>query len=443
MVSRRPHVFRAGIPLGAVVALAGQSAMAGARVTIHDTEFDFAADVAIDGDTALIGCPGAASVAFGAGEAHVYRRVGAAWVEEDVLVAPDASSGDNFGVSVAIDGDTAVIGARNDAMAGGLGSAYVFVRTGSNWDFQQKLIASDDGTPTQAFGTDVAVAGDTAVIGAFGGEAFVFTRTSGVWTEQQRLTPGVGVVGSGFGAYVDTDGDTIVVGANRDDDNGESAGAAHVFVHSGGAWTLQQKISADDGMPYDNFGAAVSIEGDTLLIGANLADDPGLSAGSMYIFDRSGGTWTQQPGIVASDAFQAEEFGVAVAVSGDLAIVGAERDDNGAVDTGAAYLFSRTLSAWGEKEKLFSGVFASSQYFGRSVSISGQYAVIGAVRAATILRIGGCLAEMSGDDAVDGTDLAAFLTSWGETNSHADFNGDGIVDGEDLALMLAAWGPCD
>ena len=213
----------------------------------------------------------------------------------------------------------------------GSGAAYVFTRDGAGvWTQQAKLLASD-GAAGDAFDFSVAVAGDTAVIAAVGadaqgadsGAAYVFTRDgAGVWTQQAKLLASDGNISDRFGSSVAVAGDTAVIGASRDDDNGADKGAAYVFTRDGaGVWTQQAKLLASDGNMSDRFGSSVAVAGDTAVIGASRDDDNGADKGAAYVFTRDGaGVWTQQAKLLASDGAAGDFFGSSVAVAGDTAV---------------------------------------------------------------------------------------------------------------------------
>jgi len=314
----------------------------------------FGNSVALSGDTALVGALGGDVGAFAdQGSAYVFVRSGATWTQQQKLVASDGAYSDQFGVSVALSGDTALVGAPSDDVGANAnqGSAYVFVRNGATWAEQQKLTASD-GIATDFFGNSVALSGDTALVGAPSdqvgvnadqGSAYVFVRSGTIWAEQQKLTAGDGKSQDGFGVSVALSGDTALFGALGGDVGAfADQGSAYVFVRSGTIWAEQQKLTASDGAADDLFGIAVTLSGDTALVGAH-SDDVGANAnqGSAYVFVRSGATWTQQQKLVASDGAYVDQFGVSVALSGDTALVGAHSDDVGAnANQGSAYVFT-------------------------------------------------------------------------------------------------------
>ena len=240
------------------------------------------------------------------------------WTQQQELTASDGEANDTFGWSAAVDGDTAVIGAayKNSHQ----GAAYVFVRSAGVWTQQQELTASDGGS-FNYFGISASVSGDTAVIGATGkgslqGAAYVFVRSAGVWTQQQELTATDGAGGDDFGSSLSVSGDTAVIGAYG---KNSQKGAAYVFVRSGAAWSQQQKLTASDGAAGDWFGWSVSVSADTAMIGAYGKNS---FQGAAYAFARNGGVWSQQQEMTPSDLPGVTSIGAALSVSGDTAVVG-------------------------------------------------------------------------------------------------------------------------
>ena len=293
------------------------------------------------------------------------------WTQQQKLTASDGVAGDLFGSSVSVSGDTAVVGAW--AKNGGHGAAYVFVRSAGVWTQQQELTASD-GAANDYFGYSVTVCGDTTVIAAvrrngYHGAAYVFVRSGGVWTQQQVLIASDGAADDEFGWSVSLSGDTAVIGAAFKNSN---QGAAYVFVRSGGVWTQQQELTASDGAANDFFGGSVSVSGDTAMIGAAYRNS---GRGAAYAFVRSGEVWAQQQELSASDNAANNEFGWAVSVTGDTAVIGAAFKN---AHQGAAYVFVRGAGAWSQQQELTASDGAAADYFGYSVSVCGDTAVIGA-----------------------------------------------------------------
>jgi len=338
----------------------------------------FGISVAVSGDTAVVGAEGDDDGGGNSGSVYVFTRSGNTWSQQAKLTASDAAAADFFGNSVAVSGDTIIVGALRDEDAGiESGSAYVFTRSGTTWTEQQKLTASD-AAAFDFFGNSVAVSGDTIIVGAIAddsGSAYVFTRSGTTWTEQQKLTASDAAGGDEFGASVAVSGDTAVVGANADADAGTDSGSAYVFTRSGTTWTEQQKLTASDAASGDFFGASVAVLGDTAVVGAS--GDDGLS-GSAYVFTRSGTTWTEQQKLTASDAAAGDRFGGSVAVLGDTAVVGAFNDDDAGNDSGSAYVFTRSGTTWTEQQKLTASDAAAGDRFGVSVAVFGDTTVVGA-----------------------------------------------------------------
>lgn len=347
----------------------------------------FGVSVSVSGDTALVGAP----VDDGErGAAYVFTRVDGAWVEQAKLVASDGRSLRKFGYSVALSGDTAVIGGTTAVIAGAQvhadptpGSAYVFERVGDTW-FERAKLTARNGSTGDDFGNSVAVSGDTVVVSAggigVGGVVYVYVRKAGAWLQQAELTASDAAAGDRFGvSSVAVSGDTVVVGVPFDDVGSSiDQGSVYVFTRDGARWTQEDHLTAPEGAAGDNFGFSVSISSQTLVVGARL-DDVGTNAdqGSAYVFSRVGRTWTQQAHLIAADGSGKDEFGRSVGVSGDTAIVGAMRDKSDNVteqQEGAAYVFTRKGATWTEATKLV----AAEGLFGLSAAISRGTAVIGA-----------------------------------------------------------------
>ena len=275
------------------------------------------------------------------------------------LLASDAQSGDIFGRSVAVSGDTAIVGADlEDAGGSGAGAAYIFQRDqggAGNWGEVKKLTASDAQADDQ-FGQSVAVSGDTAVVGASledaggsnAGATYVFQRDqggAGNWGEVKKLLASDAQGGDFFGISVAVSGDTLVVGADGGAAGGTLGGAAYVFQRDqGGAdnWGEVKKLLASDAQGGDRFGSSVAVSGDTAIVGAVFENAGGVQAGAAYVFQRNqggAGNWGEVKKLTASDAELGDRFGESVAVSGGTTVVGARFEDAGGGAAGAAYVF--------------------------------------------------------------------------------------------------------
>jgi len=307
------------------------------------------------------------------------------------ILAGDGASEDFFGFSVAISGDTAIVGAfRADNEANGIdaGAAYVFTRSGDLWQQQAKLTAHD-GQAGDTLGGNVAVSGDTAVAGAIGhdgngdnaGAVYVFERRGNTWHQPTKLMASDGDAGDAFGQSVAIFGDTMIVGAPHDDDQGDGSGSVYVFARVGSNWEQKAKLTATDGSVGDLFGISVALTHDTILIGADLNDERATDAGGAYVFTQSGGEWVQQAKLMASDGAETDIFGVRVALSDDTALVSARRDDNevSGVDAGSAYVFTRNGTTWHQQAKLIASDGNADDRFGRDVALTEDTALIGAM----------------------------------------------------------------
>ena len=366
----------------------------------------FGYSVSISGDTVVIGAYGDNDNGIRSGSAYIfYRDQGWPdnWGQVKKITASDGAADDFFSNSVSISGDTVVVGAPNDDDNGTYsGSAYIFDRDQGgidNWGQVQKIVASD-GAERNEFGYSVSISGDTVVVGApfdddnglNSGSAYVFYRDQGgadTWGQVTKITASDGTAPDEFGRSVSINGDTVVVGAFRDDDNGIGSGSAYIFYRDQGGtgtWGQVTKITASDGTADDRFGYSVSISGDTVLVGAYYDNDDGTNSGSAYVFYRDQGStdnWGQVTKINPSDGAEQDYFGYSVSVSADTVVVGAYRDDDNGIDSGSAYIYYRDqggIENWGQVKKITAADGLAGDEFGRSVSISADTVVVGAFR---------------------------------------------------------------
>ena len=351
-------------------------------------EFDmFGQAIAISGDTVVIGGGADDDNGNNSGSAYVFVRDGSNWTLQQKLLPAEVEAEDWFGNWVDIDGETIVVSSSlDDDLGNNAGAAYVFVRSGTVWTQQQKLLPSDGADGDQFSQKAVAISGDTIVCGNGGdddngivsGSAYVFVRNGGVWTEQQKLLPLDGVAQDLFGSSADIDGDTIIVGAYGNDDNGSSSGSAYIFVRNGAVWTEQQKLLPSDGTANDIFGDRVAISGDTALIGAYWDDANGAETGSAYVFVRSGAVWSQQQKLLPSDPETGNRFGQSIAISGDTVVIGAYLNNDMGNDSGSAYVFTRSGTVWSEQQKLLPSDGAENDAFGIGTAVLGNTIIVGA-----------------------------------------------------------------
>lgn len=386
--------------------------------------------LAIDGDYAVIGAyqededETGSNTLSNAGSIYVYERdLNGNWIEVQKIVPSDRALSDNFGYSVAISGNYLVVGAyQEDEDEAGMntlsnaGSAYIYERDGGGtWNEVQKIVASDRGAG-DSFGYAVSISGDYLVVGAFAesedefggntmaqsGSAYVFERDGGgTWNEVQKLVASDRAVGDLLGTSVSISGTYLVLTARGEDEDEAGlntltgAGSAYVFERDGGGtWNEVQKIVASDRDANDIFGAYASIDGTYLMVGAYQEDEDASGsntlsgAGSVYVFERDGGgVWNEVQKIVPSDRADNDNFGWAVSVNGNNAIVGAYREDEDAnggntqSSAGSAYIFERDGGGtWNQVQKIVASDRAADDYYGSAVDASGTDFWVGAYR---------------------------------------------------------------
>lgn len=448
------------------------------------------------GDYEVLGgfwCGGAISVV----DLHHYAKFARQWrqageLSENKIIASDGIAGDDFGHSVSVNGDYAVVGAP---WTNGIGSAYLFKYEDPNW-VQKAELTPSDGAYMDYFGTSVSISGDYVIVGVpsdshsvtNAGSAYIFEKPTGEWTdmnETTKLTASDAASWDYFGCQVAIDGNYAIIGASGDDDNGNGSGSAYIFERVSGTWTQQAKLLASDTLYlYDSFGCSVSISGDYVIVGAYGDDDPGSERGSAYIFKKPAGGWvngTQTAKLTASDGAYDDGLGRSVSIDGNYAIVDSLGNDANGIDSGAAYIFEKPVTGWvnsTETCKLVASDAAANDGFGIDVDIKGDRAIVGAWRdddnaadsgSVYVFRHSGSnwteqyklnasdaansdhfgwsvsLSDMSAVvGAVDGdgnqTDSgAAYIFSPTAGDLIADLDGDGDVDLDDLALFADKW----
>jgi hypothetical protein len=371
------------------------------KISGHDTVSDdyFGASVSIDGDYIVVGAPYAGGVGSEYGGAYVFERNHNGddnWGEVAKLTASDPGLDERFGNSVSISFDTIVVGAyKDDGMGSGSGAAYVFKRNQGGadaWDQVKKLIASDP-VAGDAYGYSVAASGDTIVVGAAYkdgegdnlGAAYIYERNQGGadnWGQVTKLMGDNPVDADRFGSAVDINGDTLIVGSAYV----LSAEVEYVFVferNSGGAenWGCVYKLTASDGEVDDDFGIALAISGDSIIVGAPFEDGFGDDRGAAYIFTRLDGKWQQvaKPFVLGGENY--DYFGQSVDISGSTLVVGAYNADVMGSNQGVAYVYERNQNGgdnWGLRATLTASDAEDNDFFGRSVAISGDTIVVGA-----------------------------------------------------------------
>lgn len=335
---------------------------------------------------------------------------------------------DFFGQAVSISGSYAIVGIPKDDTCGkDAGLARIFRYTGSTWEESYDL-CSPAPVPFAYFGCSVSLSGDYALVGACNGDgavhnsgaAYIFKRSGSFWANHGTLIANDGKRNDNFGFSVSVSGDTAIVGAYRNDGAGTDAGAAYIFKNINGSWLQQAKLRATDATVWDYFGRSVSVSGDYAIVGAHGRDDKGIESGAAYVFYNGGSNWVQQGKLLPSDGAAGDFFGFSVSISGSYAIVGAGADDDRGDKSGSAYIFSRNGSNWSQTAKLTAADGGARSFFGRSVSLSENYAAVGAdgaensAGAVYIFKKNGSSwtqpAKLTADDAAQGDRLGAFVS---------------------------------
>ncbi|MET0231912.1 MAG: hypothetical protein ABW186_13345 [Rhodanobacteraceae bacterium] len=361
----------------------------------------FGRAVVVDRDLALIASPNATVDGHeGQGAVYAFHRNGGTWTQTQKIVSSDGAGGDAFGISVAIEGTTAIVGAYSKGKF--RGAAYVFAYDGDTWSETQKLVPADQQDFDQ-FAWSVALDGSTALIGAIGvtwgdqgggqGAVYAFTESGGTWTQSDKFTSDDGLPADSFGWSVALDGDRAVVGTGFVTIDGtEFQGAAYTFDASGGAWAETQKLTASNGASFDFFGLAVAIEGDTILVGADGAatdGDPFSNQGAAYVFTHDGSAWSEVQQLAPAESGASDGFGEWIALEGDHAVIGAPGVTVDKHESqGAAFLFTRSSGIWSETQRFVASDGAEFDQLGWEVAISGDTLLAGAYGATVDDRAG-------------------------------------------------------
>lgn len=454
------------------------------ELTAADGAFsdNFGHAVALDGNAIAIGARWDDDAGVSSGSVYIYRSSRDGWAEEQKIVASDAEALDLFGISVALSGDVLAVGAlRGDAeKINDSGAVYVFRFDGTTWSEEAKLFLAD-AEEDDRFGSAVAVVGNLLIVGATlddgTGSSYVYRFIDLEWMQEKKLVPDDIDDSQQFGTSVAISGKNVLIGSWRDSDNGPFSGSAYIFRFDGVNWLEETKLTASDASSTDFFGGDVFIAGNVALVGAYGDDLPGIAAnaGSAYVFRFDGSRWNEEAKLVADDAGMNDQFGLAVAMIADTVLVGARYDDDGGNDAGAAYIFQRDARSgqWDQIVKVRPSNALAEDEFGRDVAMDQTLAVI--TRPQTFEGTGttfvysfdevDCnqnsicdareielnLAFDCNHNAVpDECDLAdgTLHDKDGsgvpdECEEMGDLDGDGLVGVSDLLILLASWGPCD
>lgn len=349
----------------------------------------FGYSVAIDGTTVLVGAYKAdTDDVIDAGAAYVYVLGNKGWSQQAKLVANPVFVDDTLGGTVALKNDVAMLGvSRRDDKGKDSGAVVSFERESNTW-VQNQIFTAPDAKPGDVFGQSIALTQNFLVIGAprndslgvDSGAAYIYKRESGIWLYQAKIKASDGAAGDLFGISVAIDGNTILVGADLNDEVAQEAGAVYVYVFDDNQWKQEAKLVASDGGKTDIFGVRVSLAQNTALISARRddIDELGIDAGSAYIFVRDGNTWTQEVKLISPDGEADDRFGRGVALSENTAIISAMNHDANGTDTGALYVYKREAKGWRYASKIVANNSMPGDKFGWNVALSNEVAVIAA-----------------------------------------------------------------
>ncbi|QDV07749.1 hypothetical protein Poly30_32810 [Planctomycetes bacterium Poly30] len=412
------------LPLLAAAPLAAQNCLQLETSPTPTFNAEYGFSVAMSDSLAVAGAPGSQEV-------NVYARSGGAWSLVQTIT-PNGGPVAEFGYSLDIEGDLLVVGAK----AANVAQVFRLDPMTGQFGFEVQLTGSDI-VADEAFGQDVSIEAGTVFVAAAGddpngprsGAVYVFSGSGSTWTETYRLFPPDGEAGEFFGVAIDTEGDTLVVGALFDDDGGTSVGSAYVYDNSGFAgWSLSQKLQASDGAPNDFFGVSVAVDGTTAIIGSEGDDDNGQFSGSAYVFERDASlAWTEAVKLLAPDGFTNDDFGFAVAIEGTTVDVAARAHQS----AGAVYRFDLSVGT-DAIAKYRSLNPTPGETFGSAVDIASDLSnIIGSAgRSTSTAQISGAIyfpqfaaggiVDCNGNLIDDACDLAL--------GTALDINANGVLD---------------
>jgi trimeric autotransporter adhesin len=425
----------------------------------HPTDF-LGRAVAISGDTLIAGAFGDDTEGEDAGALHIYTRAGARWSYTATVVPDDIIAGDFFGAAAAIDGDYALVGSpRADPAGATSGAVYVLERSGGVWTQAAKL-APNDGGPGDQFGFSVSLRGDTAIIGAWkadlpakvaAGAAYIYVRQNGAWVQKVKLTADDAAAGDNFGTSVAISDLVAVVGAPGEDAAGADAGAGYTFFRIGdeiGQWNKLVPDDADDG---DGVGANVAADDKRVLLGAPNSDRIAVDAGAVYVYRASAGQWVPEATLNPIGSEAGDAAGFSVAISGTRALVGSLLSDLQGLDSGAVTMYTRDGIEWFELANLTGQGILPGDWLGASVAIAPGFLAAGALHAdgpggadqglVMVYSTTGCpcYADFTGDDVLDLFDFLEYVNAFNANQPAADCDASGGLDLFDFLCFANAF----
>jgi len=355
----------------------------------------FGLSVSVSGDVAIVGAFFGDGKETNSGAAYIFQFDGTSWNQQAKLFADDGTAGDNFGLSVSISSDVAIVGAPYDDESGERsGSAYIFRFDGTNWMQEAGLLGNDTDANDQ-FGFSVSISDNVALVGTYFAEAaYVFRFDGTSWNQEGKLLASDGMSGDHFGIHVSISGDVAIIGAPDADGDRSNSGSAYIFRYDpdgSESWTQEAKLLTGNRNSMSQFGISVSIDGNLAIVGVpRFYKDKdggitGVNTGAAFVFryDPDGsGSWTPEATLLADDGEAGDALGYSVSINGDMAIATAPHNRNNGQRTGSAYVFRydpNGTKGWNQQAKLLASDGESDDFFGQtrfSSSISGDTAFV-------------------------------------------------------------------
>lgn len=326
----------------------GWSEQAKLVATPHFADDTLGGKVALKNDIAVLGVMRRDDKGKDSGAVVTFKRHANKWQQQKIITAPDAKAGDAFGQSIALTKDHLIIGApRNDVSGKDSGAAYIYKRVNDNWRYQTKITASD-GAAGDLFGISLAIDETTIIVGADlhdktannAGAVYVYTLNNGQWQQEAKLMASDGADTDIFGVRVALSGHTALISARRDDVEGigTDAGSAYIFQRNKGIWQQQLKLTSPDGAADDRFGRGVAIDKNTAIISAMNHDQNGKDTGALYVYKKGKHGWRFSTKYTAKTSFPEDRFGWNLGLSNQLAVVATPNHDAQGENSGAVFV---------------------------------------------------------------------------------------------------------